>query len=114
MRAEMNDTPKFVANCHCTACRRATGAAFSTWVGFNSEQVRWSAGEPSHYSSSKGVRRGYCANCGTPLTYSSDKWPGETHFLIGVMDDPHAYTPSGEVFSDEALAWAQHVQAPEE
>ena len=109
-RAEMAGALKFVANCHCEACRKATGAAFSCWVGFNDEQVRWSS-EPSFYASSEGVRRGYCAKCGTPLTYASDKWPGETHFLIGVMEKPESYTPTGEVFADEALAWAQHIES---
>ena len=109
-RAEMSGAPKFVSNCHCAACRKATGAAFSTWVGFKEEQVRWTGGEPSFYASSAGVKRGYCAKCGTPLTYASDKWPGETHFLIGVMEKPDAYTPTGDVFADEALPWAQHIE----
>ena len=108
-RAEMSGAPKFIANCHCAACRKATGAAFSTWVGFSDEQVGWLTSAPSYYASSKGVQRGYCAKCGTPLTYASDKWPGETHFLVGVMDGPHAYAPTGEAFADEALAWAQHI-----
>ena len=110
IRFSVNDEPEHVSYCHCADCRKATGAAFSCWVGFNDEQVRWSS-EPSFYASSEGVRRGYCAKCGTPLTYASDKWPGETHFLIGVMEKPESYTPTGEVFADEALAWAQHIES---
>lgn len=109
VRADMTGAPKFIANCHCAACRKATGAAFSTWIGFNDEQVDWRGAAPSFYASSTGVQRGYCPKCGTPLTYASDKWPGETHFLIGVMADPHAYSPTGEVFGGEALSWAQHI-----
>ncbi len=109
VRFEAKGTPKFIANCHCAACRKATGAAFSTWIGFAGENVRWLTKSPDIYASSQGVERGFCAACGTPLTYASDKWPGETHFLIGVMANHHAYTPTGEVFADEALAWAQHI-----
>lgn len=98
--------PRFVANCHCKSCRKATGAAFSTWVGFNTEQVRWLTKEPPLHESSPGVKRGFCAECGTPLTYSGEKWSGETHFLIGVFDDPAAFTPRNEVFTEDALAWA--------
>ena len=98
--------PKFVANCHCESCRKTTGAAFSTWVGFREDQVRWQNARPAYYSSSHGVERGFCKKCGTPLTYSSDKWPGETHFLIGVFDDPAAFTPRTEVFTHDALKWA--------
>lgn len=110
-RFEAKGAPKFIANCHCQSCRKATGAAFSTWIGFTDENVRWRGDAPSFYASSKGVKRGYCAKCGTPLTYASDKWPGETHFLIGVMDSPEDYVPTGEVFSDEALDWAPHVKS---
>lgn len=111
VRAEMTGAPRFVANCHCSACRKATGAAFSTWIGFSDDKVAWPGDAPSFYASSQGVRRGYCAKCGTPLTYASDKWPGETHFLIGVMERPNDYIPTGEVFSGEALSWAQHLKS---
>ncbi len=110
-RAEMTGALKFVGNCHCEACRKATGAAVSTWVGFNDEQVRWLTEKPAYYASSKGVQRAFCAKCGTPLTYASDKWPGETHFLIGVLEHPENYTPQGEVFVDEALPWAHHIKS---
>jgi hypothetical protein len=99
--------PKFVANCHCNSCRKATGAAFSTWVGFSDKNVCWVTAPPSYYASSPGVARGFCADCGTPLTYAGEKWAGETHFLIGVFDDPTAFEPRNDVFTEEALAWVK-------
>ena len=108
-RFEIAGEPKFVCNCHCTACRKATGAAFSTWVGFRNDQVSWNAARPSLFASSPGVERGFCAKCGTPLTYASDRWPGETHFLIGVMDDPEQFAPRSDVFAEDALCWAQRI-----
>ncbi len=106
VRFEATGAPKFVANCHCVSCRKATGGAFSTWVGFNDDNVRWLTKIPSTYVSSAGVRRGFCASCGTPLTYGGDKWPGEIHFLIGVFDHPNAFTPNSVAFSEDALPWA--------
>ncbi len=106
VRFEAEGAPKFVANCHCRSCRKATGAAFSTWVGFMDEQVRWTNNPPSFHASSPGVRRGFCCHCGAPLTYAGEKWAGETHFLIGAFDDPYVFTPAGEVFTEDALAWA--------
>lgn len=96
---------KFSARCHCTSCRRATGAEFSTWVGWRDEQVSWSTSEPLFYASSKGVQRGFCGRCGTPLSYSGKKWPGETHLLIGLFDAPQDFPPHGDAFRDEALPW---------
>ena len=105
VRVEVAGTPNFVANCHCGECRKATGAAFSTWVGFANDKVRWLSGKPAQFSSSPGVRRYYCPDCGTPLAYQGSKWPGETHLLIGVFDEPKAFTPRGDAFVDEALPW---------
>lgn len=107
IRFRSKGEPKFVSRCHCDSCRRTTGAAFSTWVGFVAENVEWSAGTPSFYASSKGVKRGFCASCGTPLSYESDKWPGEQHLLIGAFDDPRAFTPTSDFLKDEALAWVK-------
>lgn len=97
--------PKFVARCHCASCRKATGAEFTTWVGWRDAQVEWSAGEPQHFASSDGVQRGYCGQCGTPVSYQGEKWPGETHLLIGLFDAPQDFPPGGDAFKDEALPW---------
>jgi hypothetical protein len=100
--------PRFVTRCHCASCRRTTGGAFSVWVGFKDEMVYWSGEPRAIYASSPGVARGFCRSSGTPLTYGSQKWPGETHFLIGAFSDPGAYTPTGDYQKEEALAWAIH------
>lgn len=105
VRFEAAGSPKFISRCHCESCRKTTGAAFSTWVGYNVDAVAWTTDPPSFYSSSPGVKRGYCRACGTPLSYESDKWPGERHFLIGVFDNPRAFTPTGDFQKDEALDW---------
>ena len=106
VRFETEGDPRFVANCHCQSCRNATGAAFSTWVGFKEPQVCWTKASPSYFASSKGVSRGFCASCGTPLTFAGEKWAGETHLLIGVFDDPSSFIPRSEVFTEDALPWA--------
>tara|TARA_R110002096_G_C14238753_1_gene692589 strand:- start:124 stop:558 length:435 start_codon:yes stop_codon:yes gene_type:complete len=106
VRFEIEGKPKFVANCHCVDCRKATGAAFSTWVGYRNDQITWH-GTSAIHESSPGVLRGHCATCGSPLTYQGKKWPGETHLVIGAFDEPESFTPAGDVFTDEALPWAK-------
>ena len=106
VKFETRGTPRFVANCHCANCRRATGAAFSTWVGFTDDQIIW-AGERASYASSEGVARGFCKDCGTPLSYQGAKWDGETHILIGAFDQPEDFTPKGDVFTEEALPFSK-------
>jgi len=104
VRFEAGGPPKSVGRCHCDSCRRTTGGAFSTWVGFNDDQVKWLS-PPAFYRSFEGVKRGSCRNCGTPLSYQGEQWAGETHFLIGVFDDPRVFVPGGDAFKEEALSW---------
>lgn len=101
--------PKFISACHCDSCRRTTGAAFSTWVGFPSDRVEWMGESPYFYASSMGVKRGFCKSCGTPLTYQSDRWPDETHFLIGVFRDPSSFAPRSDYMIEERLSWVKPV-----
>lgn len=107
VRFKTRGEPKFVSRCHCDSCRRTTGAAYSTWVGFTAASVEWTGEPPSFYASSPGVKRSHCPHCGTPLTFESDKWAGERHFLIGTFDDPSAFTPSGDYLREEGLAWVK-------
>jgi hypothetical protein len=107
VRFRATGAPKFVSRCHCDSCRRTTGGAFSTWVGFGANATEWTGEAPAIYASSAGVKRGFCKSCGTPLSYESDKWPGEHHFLIGVFDDPRAFAPTGDYLKDEALDWVR-------
>ena len=109
VRFEAKGAPKFIANCHCQSCRKATGAAYSTWVGFKAENAKWTCGAPAFFASSPDVERGYCRDCGTPLTFASKQWAGELHFLVGVFDDPEALPPRTEVFTDDALSWAPRL-----
>jgi hypothetical protein len=108
VRFTARGVPKFVSNCHCGDCRHATGAAFSTWVGYDSMAVTWQ-GARAIRESSPGVARGFCAVCGTPLSYSGKKWAGETHLLVGAFDDTDGLIPRTDTFVSEKLPWVQLV-----
>lgn len=106
VRFDALGAPKFIANCHCRDCRRATGAPFSTWVGYKSDKVSWQ-GERVLHASSPTVQRGFCGRCGTPLSYSGKQWAAETHLLVGTFDDTVDLVPTGDSFPDERLPWVR-------
>jgi hypothetical protein len=56
-----------VLNCHCSMCRKMTGAAFRSRVAIPSENFRWLTGEglPARYVSSPGTIRTFCRVCGS-------------------------------------------------
>ena len=102
---------RFCCHCHCESCRRSHSAAFVTWIGFPSPQVRVEAGaaDLATYESSPGTTRSFCRVCGTKLFFAADKWPGETHVPLAAFDDPVDRAPERDVFFVEHAAW---IDAP--
>ncbi len=105
IRFETKAEPLWIVHCHCHSCRRNTGSAVATFIGYRMEEVVWTKGQRSFYESSPGVKRGFCAHCGTPLSYEGDRAPGETHLYISTMDDPDNFSPRNHVFYEEKIAW---------
>ncbi|MBT5496281.1 MAG: GFA family protein [Alphaproteobacteria bacterium] len=107
VRYDAAGDPLWVAHCHCTSCRKASGAPMVTWAGYKPSAVEWTKTDPKDFSSSEGVLRRFCPNCGTPLTYESTRWPDELHILVATLDDPESLTPKGHVYWSEHLAWLE-------
>ena len=105
---------RFVAHCHCDSCRRAHGAAFVTWAGFNAPQVEITAGadQLDAHESSPGTFRKFCRACGTKLFFEGAKWPGETHIALAAFDDPVDRAPKGHAFYAEHVAWLPELREP--
>lgn len=94
-------------HCHCESCRRQCSAPFTTFVGVKDGRWRWTGEEPAVFASSPGVRRSFCAACGTPMAYAADRWPGEIHFYAASLDDPNAVEPTAHVHATERLRWVR-------
>ena len=69
IRFHIRKDPDGARHCHCTLCRRQTGAAFTTGVRFAGKYFVWTKGEPEYFSDSMGVRRSFCAHCGSSMTW---------------------------------------------
>jgi hypothetical protein len=105
VRFSITAEPIWSAYCHCDSCRRATAAPVAAFVGFAEDGVRFDGDARRIFSSSSGVERSYCANCGTPLSYRSTRWPGEIHLYTPTFDHPEAYPPTFHVHWAEKLSW---------
>lgn len=105
VRYRVAGEPLWAAFCHCASCRRATGAPVSAYAGFQTDQLSWTRGRPKFASTSHGVRRGFCADCGSHLTYEGARWPGEIHVHLGTLDQPERIEPTGHAFASERPPW---------
>ncbi|WP_236694533.1 GFA family protein [Sphingomonas sp. Leaf343] len=90
--------------CHCRMCQRATGGVSIAFKGVARSNLRWIPHEPERFRSSPIAQRGFCRECGTPLTYEGD---GADHLdlTVGSFDDPSAFRP-GRAFGYGKLASA--------
>ncbi len=108
VRYEVRGEPVWVGHCHCESCRRHTGAPVVTYASFKADQVDFKIGQRRIYNSSPGVARGFCGECGTPLTWEGTDDPArgpivEVH--ISTLDDPDAFVPTNHLFYPERIKW---------
>jgi hypothetical protein len=96
-----------VVNCHCSMCRKATGAAFRTRAAVATAAFRWLAGESllSKYESSPGETRTFCRVCGATLPTFFRDHPGHIGLPLGTLDDDPGVRPSAHVFVDSKAPW---------
>ncbi|MGI9317632.1 MAG: GFA family protein, partial [bacterium] len=102
---QVEGEPSWVSHCHCLSCRRNTGCAVVTFLGYPSEKVTFTHGTLSTYHSSPGVRRGFCKVCGTPMSFEADRFPGEIHLYISAMENPDDFLPQRHVHYAEKISW---------
>lgn len=108
VRYEVHGQPNWSAHCHCRSCQKAVGAAFTTWVGVETENFRITEGQIAVHNSSPGVERGFCATCGTSLTYVAEAgWPGQVSILAVTLDDPGIAAPTAHVNVEDRLPWVK-------
>ena len=92
--------------CHCIDCRKATGAPFGVWMDFEQGQVSWLKDQPWQYTSSDKVRRGFCRDCGTSLTYQHLDHPDYLSLSVSTLDEPEAVSPNYHIYTGQSIAWA--------
>ena len=79
------------------------------FVSFENSAVTVTNGPITNFSSSPGVRPGFCARCGSTLTCASERLLTETHYHVGAFERATELKPEGEFFAGERLPWL-HLQ----
>ena len=93
------------SNCHCSICRRTTGAPFVTWFTVNRPEFRILAGEPRQFGSTEQATRSFCPRCGTQLTFEHRDFPNEIDVTACSLDDPASLLPKMHIHASSRLPW---------
>jgi len=88
--------------CHCRMCQKAFGSFYAPLVSTKGAKLIWTRGEPKRFQSSNVVKRGFCGECGTPLTYETPG--GGVALAIGAFDEPEEIAP--------AIQWGIEAKLP--
>ena len=78
------------------------------YIGVPLEGFRWQVGEqegtePAFYPSSQGVKRFFCNQCGTPMAFQAEHYPGEIHLYAATLKNPQDFEPNFHVHYREKL-----------
>jgi len=90
--------------CHCRMCQKAFGGFFAPLVNVRNADFEVTRGKIGIFRSSRDVGRGFCADCGTPLTVVDD---GTDHLnvAIGSFDDPARLKPEIQIGVEARMPW---------
>lgn len=108
IKYEISCPLEFARNCHCSMCRKATGAAFATWAYVETGNFRWVQGEENlgQYQSSPGVRRTFCEVCGSTMQFIVDKeFQSAFGLALGTIDGDPGCKPLRHVMVGSKASW---------
>jgi len=96
--------------CHCRMCQKAFGSFFAPLVSVELADFEWTHGEPGMFASSEPVERGFCRDCGTPLSFRYLE-TSRINVSIGSLDDPAAVRPEQQFGIEARMPWFAELHA---
>lgn len=97
-----------IVACHCSLCRRMTGAPLSSYVVVKAADLVLTQGQDflKSYAVTSRTQRYFCTDCGTPL-YNSNQvtYAGLTMLYLGTVNQHESLTPTMDIYCESNLSW---------
>ena len=97
------------AHCHCSRCRRATGAAHASNLYVDPTRFRWTSGESStkryDLPSARSFATTFCIGCGAPLPHHT-RSGREVVVPAGSLDEAPNLKPQAHIFFESRPGWS--------
>ena len=109
VRYELSGPPLAVAACHCTQCRKQSGAAYSVNLIVKAREMTVT-GELAVFhdndtESGAPLAREFCAACGSPIRSVPTASPKMVAVKAGTLDDASPFAPAMHLWTRSALPW---------
>jgi hypothetical protein len=102
---EVPDSFEYSFLCHCSNCRRATGAAAKPFAGIKSDWFRFVSGGDRVMRYGGGANHdAHCEQCGS-LLYSRVRGGAYLHVTLGTLIDPPSIRPAAHIFVGSKAPW---------
>ena len=111
VRYEVADAFLYAANCHCSACRAATGSAFKPFAGIEREKLTVTQGaDELAVFGEDDLNDTRCGACGCFL-YSVVRDGAFVHVALGSLVDAPSIRPSSHIFVGSKAPWYEITDA---
>lgn len=101
--------PLAVAACHCTSCRRQSGATYSVNLVVRADSMavegNLASWDDHDTESGKPVSRQFCGTCGSPIRSVLGSNPAILAVKAGTLDDPGPFPPGVHVWTESRIGW---------
>jgi hypothetical protein len=96
----------YALNCHCSSCRRATGAAFKPFAGIERDKLCVTEGEDSLliFGDERAAHDVRCKRCGS-LMFSVVRQGEYVHVTLGTLTDAPTLRPTAHIFVGSKAPW---------
>ena len=101
----VQDAFEYALNCHCSQCRRATGAAFKSFAGIERTKLRIKKGQRQLLVFGDPMAHDIrCKRCGSFL-YSVVRDAEYVHVNLGTLMDTPTIRPTAHIFVGSKASW---------
>ena len=109
IRYECTAAPLFMWKCHCRECQRSTGGGAAVNVVFSASAVQFTKGAPKEHvstgTSGNKTHRGFCAECGSPISARAALIPDICGMSAASLDDPSKLELVADIWTASAQPW---------
>lgn len=101
--------PRKMVHCHCSNCRRSSGASYGTAAVVGASDLSIVGGKDliANFESSRGYRRHFCSRCGSPLYGASEQAPQILLLRCGTLDADPQVRPSVHIHVADRASWIE-------
>jgi hypothetical protein len=111
VRLRMTEPANETYHCHCSMCRRASGALFQSFSAYPRSAVVHLSGKDNlaRYQSSPGCLRWFCKTCGCQLLCELEALPDLVYLNSGTIDGGahpgHPQSSERHIFVGSKVPW---------